>query len=107
MSVSVASLLTDSIHPLVWCVLLGDELRATGNLAGMAAGALLGTVGRGLGGGVSGVTRTLGNGIEDVTGLVGARRLGAGVNLVVSGAGDGIGNTLTGGKIHSDVLMDA
>ncbi|KAL3944379.1 MAG: hypothetical protein SGBAC_001543 [Bacillariaceae sp.] len=74
----------------------GDELRATGNLAGMAAGALLGTVGRGLGGGVSGVTRTLGNGIEDVTGLVGARRLGAGVNLVVSGAGDGIGNTLTG-----------
>ncbi|CAJ1900951.1 unnamed protein product [Cylindrotheca closterium] len=74
----------------------GDELRATGNIAGMAAGALLGTVGRGLGDGVSNVTRTLGNGIEGATGLVGARKLGAGVNTVISGVGGGVGNTLTG-----------
>ncbi|CAJ1900990.1 unnamed protein product [Cylindrotheca closterium] len=74
----------------------GDELRATGNIAGMAAGAFLGTIGRGLGSGVSNVTRTLGNGIEGATGLVGARKLGAGVNTVISGVGGGVGNTLTG-----------
>ncbi|CAJ1900911.1 unnamed protein product [Cylindrotheca closterium] len=74
----------------------GDEFRATGNIAGMAAGALVGSVGRGLGDGVSGVTRTFGKGIEEATGLVGARKLGAGVNTVISGVGGGVGNTLTG-----------
>jgi len=74
----------------------GDVLRATGNVAGMAAGALLGTVGQGLGGGVSKVTGALGDGIEDITGLVGARKVGAGINTVVSGVGDGVGSTLTG-----------
>ena len=84
----------------------GDELRATGNIAGMAAGALLGTVGRRLGSGVSNVTRTLGNGIEGATGLVGARKLGAGVNTVISGVGGSVGNTLNGGKVHIHVSMD-
>jgi len=74
----------------------GDVLRATGNLAGMSAGMVLGTVGQGLGDGVSNITRTLGNGIEGATGLVGARKVGAGVNTVLSGIGDGVGNTLTG-----------
>lgn len=80
----------------------GDVLRATGNLAGMGAGALLGTVGQGLGGGVTKATGALGDGIENVTGLVGARKVGAGINTVVSGVGDGVGSTLTGGK--NDVL---
>jgi hypothetical protein len=87
-------------------LVVGDEFRATGNIAGMAAGAMLGTVGRGLGGGVSGVTHVFGKGIEEATGLVGARKLGSGVNTVISGVGDGVGHTLSGGKNQIHVSMD-
>jgi hypothetical protein len=43
------------------------------------------------------VTSTLGDGIENVTGAVGVRALGAGVNSVVTGVGDGVSSTISGG----------
>jgi len=74
----------------------GDILRATGNLAGKSASMVMRKVGRGIGDGVSNITHSLGDGIEDATGKIGARKIGAGVNSVISGVGDGVGNTLTG-----------
>lgn len=82
-----------------WFVtVIGDILRATGNLAGKSASMVIRTVGKGIGNGVSNITHTLGDGIEDATGKIGARKLGAGVNSVISGVGDGVGKTVTGGK---------
>ncbi|CAJ1901189.1 unnamed protein product [Cylindrotheca closterium] len=74
----------------------GDILRATGNLAGKSASMVMRNVGRGIGNGVSNITNHLGDGIEGATGKIGARKLGKGVNSVISGVGDGVGNTLTG-----------
>lgn len=76
----------------------GDLLRATGNLGGRAAHHVLKKLGRGLGDGVSGLSHSIGAGIETTTGRIGARKLGVGVNSVVSGVGDGVGNTIAGGK---------
>ena len=83
----------------------GDILRATGNLAGKSASMVMRKVGKGIGEGVSNVTHKLGDGIEDATGKIGARKLGAGVNSVVSGVGDGVGTTLTGGKTMLSSLV--
>lgn len=76
----------------------GDLLRVTGNLAGNTANYIVKKFGQGLGNGLSVVTHTIGDGIENATGKVGARAVGAGVNSVVSGLGDGVGDTLKGGK---------
>jgi hypothetical protein len=76
----------------------GDILRATGNLAGSTASLLLKKVGKGLESGVSGLSHKVGNTIEKSAGKVGAGMLGVGVNSVVSGVGDGFGETISGGK---------
>jgi hypothetical protein len=76
----------------------GDILRATGNLAGRSANAVFEKVSRGLGNGVSDFSHAVGKGIETTTGKVGAGRVGAGVNSVVSGVGDGVGDALIGGE---------
>lgn len=76
----------------------GDLLRATGNLGGRAGNHLLKNLGRGLGNGVSGLSHSIGAGIETTTERIGVGKLGVGVNSVVSGVGDGFGNTITGGK---------
>jgi hypothetical protein len=75
----------------------GDLLRAAGNLSGKTASYVLANTGRGLGQGISFATGALGNGIENATSAVGVKPLGAGVNSVVSGVGDGVAKTLTGG----------
>jgi hypothetical protein len=89
----------------------GDILRATGNLAGRSANLVFKRVGQGIGDGVSNLTNTIGDGIEDATGKIGARKVGAGVNSVLSGVGDGVGKTFTGGKallrqIKTTVLIE-
>lgn len=76
----------------------GDLLRVTGNLAGNTAGYIFKNMGRGLGSGVSAMTSTVGNTIENATEVVGVGSLGAGVNSVISGIGDGVGSTIMGGK---------
>mmetsp|Transcript_25326 Transcript_25326/g.37849 ORF Transcript_25326/g.37849 Transcript_25326/m.37849 type:complete len:1135 (-) Transcript_25326:532-3936(-) len=76
----------------------GDIYRLTGNLAGRSAGYLLKKVGEGIGDGFSTGLGTLGNGIQDVTELMGVGVVGAGVNSVVTGIGDGVGSTVKGGK---------
>lgn len=76
----------------------GDLLRVTGNMAGNTAGYVLKKAGTGLGKGVSRATNSLGDGIESASGAIGARHVGAGINSLVSGVGDGVGDTLTGGK---------
>jgi hypothetical protein len=76
----------------------GDLLRATGNLGGRAAHHVLKKLGRGLGDGVSGLSHSIGAGIETTTERIGVGKLGVGVNSVVSGVGDGVGNTIAGGK---------
>ena len=76
----------------------GDILRVTGNLAGGTAGYFVKRVGGGIGSGINIMTSTLGNEIEEATDKVGARRLGAGVNSVVTGLGEGVGDTFKGGR---------
>lgn len=76
----------------------GDILRATGNLTGKASNLLLKRVGQTLGDGVSDLSRAVGNTIESTSSKLGARRVGAGVNSVVSGVGDGVGSAVSGGK---------
>ena len=77
----------------------GDILRATGNLAGKSAHIVFKRVASGLGSGVADITDALGNHIENSTGKIGARRVGAGVNSVVTGVGEGVGSTLSGGTM--------
>jgi hypothetical protein len=76
----------------------GDILRVTGNLAGKSAALVFDRVGTGLGAGVSGLSRAVGHGIEKSTRKIGAGRVGAGVSDVVTGVGDGVGSTLSGGR---------
>jgi hypothetical protein len=83
----------------------GDILRVTGNLAGKSAAMVFDKVGSGLGAGVSGLSRAVGHGIEQSTRKIGAGRVGAGVSDVVTGVGDGVGNTLSGGKLSEFVMM--
>ena len=83
------------------CDILGDILRATGNLAGRSANFVLKKVTSGLGDGLSNLTNNIGDGIEDVTDRIGAGKIGSGVNNVLSGVGSGVGNTVKGGKIFS------
>lgn len=78
----------------------GDILRATGNIAGNTAAYVLKRAGRGIGGGVSTAASRLGKGIESATDVVGARAIGAGVNSLVTGVGEGVGDTISGGKNH-------
>jgi hypothetical protein len=80
----------------------GDILRATGNLAGKSAHLVFKRVASGLGTGVADLSNVIGNTIESSTGKIGARRVGAGVNSVVTGVGDGVGSTLIGGKNVGD-----
>ena len=76
----------------------GDIVRVTGNLAGKSADLVLRKVGQGLGNSMSTVTSQLGNQIENATEMVGAKAFGAGVNSVVTGFGDGVGDSLKGGE---------
>jgi vacuolar protein sorting-associated protein 13A/C len=78
----------------------GDLLRATGNVAGTTVDYVLKNAGQGIGSGVSTVASTIGNKIEAATSAIGARGLGAGVNSVMTGVGDGVGDTISGGKLH-------
>ena len=77
----------------------GDILRATGNLAGKSANLLLKRAAGGLGSGVADLTGAIGDSIESSANMIGVGRVGAGVNSVISGVGDGVGSTLIGGKI--------
>jgi hypothetical protein len=77
----------------------GDVLRATGNVAGTTANYVLKNAGQGIGSGVSTVASTLGDGIEAASSAIGVRQLGAGVNSLVTGVGDGVGDTISGGKL--------
>lgn len=82
----------------------GDILRATGNLTGKASHIIFKRFGQTLGDGVSTFTRRFGDTIESASGMIGAGRVGAGMNSVVSGVGDGFGSAITGGKRrYSDV----
>eukprot|EP00536_Pseudo-nitzschia_multiseries_P011592 jgi/Psemu1/206332/e_gw1.405.38.1 len=90
----------------------GDILRATGNLAGKSAGLVFKTVGRGVGGGVARATSIVGESIENASSKIGARKLGSGVNSIVTGVGKGVGATVSGGKSAvgtgaSDILQGA
>jgi hypothetical protein len=76
----------------------GDVLRAAGNLTGKTVGFVFSKVSSGMGDGVSGFSRKIGAGIESSTEKMGAPKLGAGVNSVVSGIGDGFGESISGGK---------
>jgi len=75
----------------------GDILRATGNLTGKASHMIFKKAGEKLGGGVSDLSRAVGNTIERTSDMIGAGRVGAGVNSVVTGLGDGVGSTIYGG----------
>lgn len=77
----------------------GDVLRAAGNLTGKASHLLLKRAGSLIGDGVSDLSRALGNTIETTSDKIGARRVGVGLNSVVSGVGDGVGSAVTGGKL--------
>ena len=85
----------------------GDVLRATGNLAGLTANYLLKNTGRGLGHGVSFATGALGDGIEKASSAIGVKPVGAGVNRVVSGVGDGVAQSLAGGKTTTFFVVGA
>ena len=76
----------------------GDILRVTGTLAGRTAGRIFKKVGQGIGDGVSGLSHAIGDGIESTTDKIGVGKFGAGVNCVVSGVGDGFGQSIAGGK---------
>lgn len=76
----------------------GDLLRATGNLTGKASHLIFKRVGETLGDGVSDFSRAVGSKIEMTSDMLGVGRVGAGVNSVVSGVGDGFGSALSGGK---------
>ena len=76
----------------------GDILRTTGNLAGKSAGFIVKKVGQGLGLGVAAGTAELGNGIQSFSEAIGVAPIGAGVNSLVSGIGEGVGNTVAGGE---------
>ncbi len=76
----------------------GDLLRATGNLTGKASHLIFKRAGERLGDGVSDFTRAVGSKIESTSDKIGAGRVGAGVNSVVSGVGDGVGSALSGGE---------
>ena len=77
----------------------GDILRAAGNLTGKASNLIFKRVGQTVGDGVSDFTRRFGDTIESTSDKIGAGRVGAGVNTVISGVGDGFGSALTGGKL--------
>ena len=76
----------------------GDIARVTGNLAGKSADVVFNKVGHKIGNGLSSMTSRLGDEIESATGKVGAQSFGAGVNSVVTGLGDGVSDSLKGGK---------
>jgi hypothetical protein len=75
----------------------GDILRATGNLTGKASHMIFTRAGERIGDGVSEITRAFGNTIERTTDMIGVGRVGVGVNSVVTGVGDGVGATISGG----------
>ena len=80
----------------------GDIIRVTGTLVGKSADVVLNKVGHGIGNGLSSLTSRLGDEIETVTEKVGAKPLGAGINSVVTGIGDGLGDTFKGGEFCSN-----
>jgi len=79
----------------------GDILRVTGNLAGNTANYVLKKASKGLGGGVGAMSNTIGDGIESAADAIGARQVGAGVNSLVSGVGEGVGDAVVGCKYHT------
>jgi hypothetical protein len=83
----------------------GDILRTTGNLAGRSAGYIVKKVGQGIGKGLSAGTAEVGNGIQTVSEAIGVGFLGAGVNSLVSGIGEGVGNTVEGGKLNDGICF--
>jgi hypothetical protein len=76
----------------------GDLLRTAGNLTGKSAGYLVKKVGQGIGFGLTAGTAEVGNGIQNMTEAIGVGAVGAGVNSVISGLGDGVGSTVQGGE---------
>ena len=80
----------------------GDIIRVTGTLAGKSADVVFNKVGYGIGNGLSSLTSRLGDEIETATVKVGAKPLGAGINSVVTGIGDGLGDTCKGGEFCSN-----
>jgi hypothetical protein len=85
----------------------GDIARVTGNLAGKSADMVFNKLGKGLGEGLSSITSKLGDEIENSSGKVGAKSFGAGVNSVVTGIGDGVGDTLKGGETEGGLLINS
>jgi hypothetical protein len=79
----------------------------TGNLAGKSADMVFNKLGKGLGEGLSSITSKLGDEIENSSGKVGAKSFGAGVNSVVTGIGDGVGDTLKGGETEGGLLINS
>ena len=79
----------------------GDILRLTGTLAGRSANFLFKRVGSGLGSGVKVGSELLGSGIQQMTEAMGVGAVGAGVNSVVSGLGEGVGKSVTSSTSHS------
>ena len=76
----------------------GDILRLTGNLMGRSAGYVMKKVSYGIGDGVSSISGSIGNEIQRSSERVGAGAVGASVNSVVTGLGDGVGSSIKGGK---------
>ncbi len=78
----------------------GDLLRLTGNLAGRSAGFVVKKVGQGIGDTVVYAATGIGNEIEKQTQAVGVGFVGACMNSVISGVGEGVGNTVKGGMLY-------
>ena len=76
----------------------GDILRLTGNLAGCSANFVWKRVGSGLGSGVQAGSEAIGSGIQVFTEALGVGAVGAGVNSVVSGLGEGVGKSVASSK---------
>ena len=74
----------------------GDVLRAAGNVAGNTVNYLLKGSGRGIQSAFTRGSSGIGDTIESAAGKVGAKRLGSGVNSVVSGVGGGLGHAVGG-----------
>jgi vacuolar protein sorting-associated protein 13A/C len=81
----------------------GDILRLTGNLAGRSANFLFKQVGSGLGSSVKVGSEAIGSGIQVMTEAMGVGAVGAGVNSVVSGLGEGVGKSVTSSKFYVEV----
>ena len=72
----------------------GDLLRMTGNLAGRSVKFVLKKSGDYIGDSLVNITGTIGGGIQEATEQVGLGQVGAGVNSIVSGLGEGVSSSV-------------